>query len=178
MEEKWKDIKDYEGLYQVSNCGRIKSLINNNFKYKHKKEIILKQYLRTGYMNVILYDFNGKPKTKRVNRLVAQTFIPNTENKPTVNHKDENKLNNCVDNLEWATMQEQNIYGTRIERIKNKLYKKVIQFDEQGNQIKIWNSILEAENTLKIAKGKITCCCQKQYGRKTAGGYRWEYANE
>ena len=99
MEEIWRDIDGYEGLYQVSNKGRVKSL-------KYGKERILRPGWKTGgYLFVILCK-NGNQSKQRIHRLVAQAFIPNPNNKPQVNHLDENKKNNCVDNLEWATAKE------------------------------------------------------------------------
>ena len=101
MKETWKDIKGYEGLYQVSNYGRIKSVRNN---------IIRKTtYAGKGYRRVNLV-LNGKAKYYYIHRLVAEAFIPNEESKPLVNHKDLNILNNNVDNLEWCTSKENNNY--------------------------------------------------------------------
>ena len=103
--EIWKDVKGYESLYQVSNLGRIRS-IKNGIKIK-------KQYERpNGYMQVCLCQ-NGKITTYKTHRLVAEAFIPNINNLPEVNHKDENKINNCVDNLEWCTSSYNKNYGTR-----------------------------------------------------------------
>ena len=172
IEELWKDIPGYEGLYQVSNYGRIKS-------FKLKKERILKlRQSRCGYLLVVLYNFEHQSKCYSVHRLVAQCFVKNPNNKLTVNHKDENKLNNNANNLEWLTSLEQNLYGTRIQRLKQKLYKKVNQYDLDGNYIKTWNSIKDVETKLGISSSHITGCCKHNYGRKTIGGYRWEYANE
>ena len=105
MNEEWRDIKGYEGLYQVSNLGRVKSLPRerrNRQGYYYTKEKILKQTnTSTGYKKVEL--FNGTRKSYKVHRLVAQAFLNNEYNKPQVNHKDGNKINNNVNNLEWVT---------------------------------------------------------------------------
>lgn len=117
--EIWKDIKDFEGLYQVSNLGRIKRLpkkvYNNGLKNKNKyfisKEIILKpSTISKGYKGVILTK-DKKRYPKKVHRLVAQEFIPNPENKPQINHIDCNKTNNSVENLEWCTNSENQIHA-------------------------------------------------------------------
>ena len=99
--EIWKDVKGYEGLYQVSNFGKVKS-------FKESAKFGNPYLINSGFHVVTLY---LKDRTKRkfqVHRLVAETFIPNPENLPCVNHKDENKLNNCVSNLEWCTYQYNN----------------------------------------------------------------------
>ena len=136
MEEEWRDIKGYEGVYQVSNFGRVKScerevhfVKNTGTKFtKHFRERILSPNLSTpGYLTVMLYkdNCNGGPKQSRrlqIHRLVAEAFIPNPNNYPQINHKDEDKSNNCVDNLEWCTRKYNMNYGTLPSRIsvKNK----------------------------------------------------------
>ena len=115
MNEVWKDIKDYEGLYQVSNLGRIKRLkkITKWFSVNHlcervdEEKILCQEKNTTGY-NTVKLNKDGKTKKKNVHRLVAEMFIDNVKNKKTVNHKDGNKQNNCVENLEWATYGENN----------------------------------------------------------------------
>lgn len=138
MQEVWKDIKGYEGLYQVSNFGRIKSLerkrIDRNQILPEKILSIRKK--ENGYLTVSL-NKNTKDKKHLVHRLVAQAFIPNIDNKPCINHKDENKTNNNVDNLEWCTHK----YNSNYNNLFKKRYKKVNQYDLQGNFIKEWNSI-------------------------------------
>lgn len=185
MKEIWKDIKNYEGLYQVSNLGRIKSLtkfINNNPKnikigYYTKEKILKPFYNPKGYQLVRLYK-NNKNYTKKIHRLVAEAFIPNYENKSQVNHIDGNKQNNKVENLEWCTNQENqkhswehNLHKRRIGK-ENKLSKVVYQYDLKGNFIKVWNSVEEARKTLHISN--ISSVCNKK--RNSAGGYIWEYA--
>ena len=118
--EIWKDVVGYEGLYQVSNLGRVKSV--DRYKDNHGTKQLVKEKIKTtrkdkqGYLLLDLYK-NNKKKTVRVHRLVAMAFIPNPQNKETVNHIDGNKENNTVENLEWATQKEQNehIYATGLK---------------------------------------------------------------
>ena len=171
MIEEWKDIKGYEGLYQVSNLGRVKSL-------KFGKERILKTGVdRYGYISVNLYK-NNKRKLCKVHRLVAEAFIPNLENKPEVNHLDEDKTNNMVSNLEWCTRNENVNHGTRNKRISKKL--KVIS---KGTKIKAidiangeWNeycSIRECARQLELDSSNIRKCLNGE--RRHTGGYMFEY---
>jgi hypothetical protein len=161
MDEIWKDI--FED-YQVSSYGRIKS-------FKNGKEKILKPYsTKKGYLEIDLHK-NDKRKVFKVHRLVANAFIPNPHNLPQVNHKDENKLNNRVENLEWCTTLYNNNYGTRNERIG----KRVLQYDKQGNFIREWESMAEAERVIGIYRQQICDCCRGYRGAKTAGGYIWKY---
>lgn len=125
MEEVWKDIKDYEGIYQVSNQGRVKSLARVDRYYvdgvlyrRPRKERILKQEDHHGYKRVSLMK-NSKPKWFFVHRLVAEAFIPNPDNLPQVNHKSEVKSENSVENLEWCTEEYNKNYGTMKERLSN-----------------------------------------------------------
>lgn len=103
QDEIWKDVKHYEGLYVVSNYGRVKNVRTNHYLVQHNNG--------RGYLQVNLWKFN-KGRREYVHRLVAMAFIPNPENKPTVNHKDEDKQNNYVENLEWMTYKENNNYGS------------------------------------------------------------------
>lgn len=161
--EIWKDIKDYEGLYQVSNYGRVKSL---GGKSNHKKSIVLKQNKdKNGYFFVIL-KHNGTSKYYKVHRLVAEAFIPNPNNKPQVNHLDENKQNNNVYNLEWASCKE---------NIRYSQSKKVNQYSKDGQFIKTWDCITEAAEKLNIQITNITACCRGYGKHKTTGGYIWKY---
>jgi hypothetical protein len=126
MEEIWRDIEGYEGLYQVSNLGRVKSLyrvtISNSGRRYTCQEMILRQGVSTrNYRNVVLRK-NCSSKTYSVHQLVARAFIPNPDNLPMINHKDENPSNNCVDNLEWCTAKYNSNYGTSVERmLKSKI---------------------------------------------------------
>ena len=188
--EVWKDIKNYEGHYQVSNYGRIKSvdkLVNSGLKNNKKvlkKGKILKQLKRSnGYLAVGLC--NGETqKSKSVHRLVAEAFIPNLNNYKNINHKDENKENNNVSNLEWCDNLYNNTYGTRLDRIAKKLInnpkisKKVNQYDKQGNFIKQWSSTMEVQRKTGISNTHISACCLNKKNYKTAEGYVWKYVEE
>lgn len=180
-DEIWKDIKGYEGLYQISNFGRIKSLCR---KFRNK-DIILKPLIGKGnYLQINLYK-NGKMLKYQIHRLVAETFIINSDNLPCINHKDENRQNNCVKNLEWCTYQYNNSYGNRLEKVSynNKFSKRIIQYSKNDEFIKEWNNARTAiiennffkKNNTKLItiKRAILNCCERQ--RKTAYGFKWEY---
>ena len=173
MQLEWKVIPDYGNMYLVSNYGDIKSLKNG-----HEK-ILSQMTSRDGYKTVYLTKF-GKSKTKLVSRLVAQAFIPNPNNLPEVNHKDEDKSNNKIDNLEWCTHKYNSNYGTRTARIIpktiDKTRKPVDQYNDDGVLIKEWYSTNEAARTLGIIQQNITKCCQGK--RYHAGGYVWKYHNK
>lgn len=171
--EIWRDIKDYEELYQISNLGNIRSKKN----CLNKKPSIT----NVGYYVVGLY--NGKNKNYLVHRLVAQAFISNPNNYSDVNHKDGNKLNNNVNNLEWCSHKSNMVHARDILGVKtgpkgyigknSKLSKKVVQLDKNDNIIKIWDSISDVERELKISNGNICSCIKGKY--HTSGGYKWKY---
>lgn len=169
--EIWKDIKGYEGLYQVSNCGRIKSF--------HKKEngAIIKVAVKRGYYQAGLRK-NGLRKFYQVHRLVAQAFIENKDNLPQVNHIDENKLNNNVENLEWCTVSYNNCYGTRLKRVyeNNKSRKPVVFYDLKNNIVKEFSSIMEAHRITKIPTSCIVHSCKNKDIKPRK--YIWRYKSE
>ena len=166
MNEIWRDIEGYEGLYQISNKGRVKSLHNGS-------ERILRPVIdRYGYYYIMLYNDSVR-KYFKIHRLVAQAFISNPENKPQVNHKDENKKNNCIENLEWATAKENSNYGTRNERVADSRSKPILQYSKSGDFIRGWKSAREVERMLGIANSHIIACCKGK--RKSAGGFVWQY---
>ena len=132
MTEIWKNIEGYEGKYQVSNLGQVKSMIGQE-KVLHPKKH------RNGHLQIGLHK-DKKRKTMYIHRLVAQAFIPNPDNLPCVNHKDENPSNNNVDNLEWCTQKYNCNYGTRVNRImeaKKQQYKKIYKYSFNEYSIKI-----------------------------------------
>lgn len=189
MEEKWEIIKDFE-KYSISNLGNVKNNKNNKIKKPTPNE--------KGYMRVFLRK-NNKNHTKYVHRLVAETFIPNPENKPTVNHEDGNKTNNVICNLTWATCDEQvkhalknglikkgkesPMYGRKlsyeirekmkIKRNLNKVFfnKPINQYELDGTYIKTWECINDA---IKFYNNKsIEYCCKGR--RKSASGFQWKF---
>lgn len=176
--EIWKDVPGYEGVYQASNKGNIRSVdryIECRGTMRMQKGKMLKPYIgKFGYKQVILY--NKKPKLFKVHRLVAMAFIPNPENLPQVNHKDEDKTNNNVENLEWCTCLYNLTYNDlhhRRNNMNNKKSKQVVQIKE-GKVIATYPSINEAARVLKCDSGNIVRCCKRE--KKTAYGYQWKYA--
>ena len=173
--EIWKDIKGYEGLYQVSNLGNVKRTLFINRMTTKAKEKQLKPYTNDkGYVQVTLHK-DGRAKLCFLHRLVAEAFIPNEDNLPQVNHKDENKGNNNADNLEWCSVKYNLEYGTARQRQANTIKQKVEQYDLQGNLLKIWDGVVDASKELKINANNISSCCHDK--RKTAGGYVWKYSD-
>ena len=171
--EIWKDIEGYEGLYQVSSLGRVRSLDRKMDRRFCKGRILKNKRDGQGYQQVCLC-VNKTHKYCYIHRLVAQAFIPNPQNKETVNHKDENKTNNHVDNLEWMTMKENANYGTRNERCKHKA-KPFFQI-KNGFVVKRWDSTYEAAKSLNVSKSAIqsALCGDSIYCQD----YLWRYVYE
>lgn len=168
--EIWKDIKGYEGLYQISNFGRVKSFCLNK-----KGKIRALSTFSTGYVYVGL-SRNALTKHHLVSILVAEHFIPNPENKKFVNHKDGNKKNNRFYNLEWSTQSENTKHSMyTLGNINDYGIKPVNQIDlRTGNVIKNFPSQNEASKTTNISQSAISKCCLGK--RKSAGGYGWKFA--
>lgn len=175
--EEWRPVKGYEGLYEVSNFGRVKSLerdvkCKGNSKRTIKETILNPENGVKGYLRVYLYK-DGKYIRKQVHRLVAEAFIPNPLNLPCINHKGETPSKNFVWQLEWCTIQYNNTYGNRIDKQKVKLFKPVLQFDLNGNFIKEYTSIKEVEIENGLNHSLISRCCLGKV--KTAYKYIWKY---
>ena len=172
--EVWSPVKGYEGLYKVSTMGNAKSL---NYNKTGKEKVMKLTKDPKGYLRLHLSK-DGKVKTFQVHRLVAQAFIPNPDNLPCINHKDENPLNNHYSNLEFCSYQYNNTYGRRIERVtkamtNGKLSKPVCQYSLDGEFIKEWPSLKEVQRQLGFNKGNLSACCRGKY--KQAYGYIWRY---
>lgn len=166
--EIWKPIKSYQGRYEVSSLGNVRSL---NFNKTGVSKILKPISNTRGYTSVCLC-LNNEKSIFRINRLVAEAFIPNPENKPQVNHKDENKTNNKVENLEWSTPKENANHGTRSLRIAKKQSKKVIQMDMHGNYLKTHVSATSLKS-FGYSQGTISMVCRGE--REFAYGYKWKY---
>ena len=175
-------MNGWEGIFQVSNTGKVRRF------YKNGTINTLKGVkIQSGYKSVLLKT-PEKFKCEFIHRLVAKAFLPNPDGLPQVNHKDENKTNNCVDNLEWCTHKYNSNYGTKNKRVSksktNNTYNMTpVRCIETGI---IYPTIHEAERQTGILTSGITACCKgtvysERNGftkRHTAGGYHWEYIKE
>lgn len=175
MTKIWKDIPGYEGLYQASIYGYIRSvdrIVYKGKKYvptKIKGKIISPWVDKTGYLKANLYK-NGKRKCEKMHQLIAKTFIPNPERKATVNHKDENPFNNTVLNLEWMTNKENVNYGTRIQRVKEKYGYHILRISPNGST-NYFFTLHEAEKKTGIPRQSISYAIKHKTKLK---GYVWE----
>lgn len=186
MEEVWKDIRGYEGLYQVSNLGNVRSL---NYGHRGITRNLVPKVNNRGRPWVELAK-DGRRKALLIYRLVAIEFIPNENNYPEVNHKDENVFNNRADNLEWCTRKYNidysfGLHPERRSKVDRSLHKtgrknenrknlKVEQLDMDGNVIREWPNARSVFNSTGMSDWSISECCRGN--RKKAYGFRWRYA--
>lgn len=166
--EIWLDIKGYEGLYQVSNHGRVRSL---NYWKTGKVKILSPSKDKDGYFQVVLCK-NGKRKGYRVHRLVAEAFVPNWFNDPQINHIDENKENNNVDNLEWCDCKYNINYGKHNDRVSESKSKPVLQFTKTGEFVREWSSTMEVGRN-GFTQQQVSNCCNGI--RQSHKGYIWKF---
>lgn len=174
MIEEWRNIEGFEGLYQVSNYGNVRSLNYHNWGIVKNLTPIVDRY---GYERVCMCK-NGKQFNRLIHRMVAVAFIDNPNTFPQINHINETKTDNRFDNLEWVTANKNANHGTRNQRMsqskRNKNCKSVIQMDVQGCEIRKWVSFMEINRVLGYDVGFLARCCK---GRcETAYGYKWRYA--
>ena len=175
--EKWKEIEGFPH-YEVSNYGKVRSK-DRYVKHPYGKRILKGKVLaggldKDGYKLVSLYYGDGGKATAKVHRLVSIAFIPNPEDKPQVNHKDGNKINNHVDNLEWATCSEnvQHSFDTNLKQPSRR--KKVAQIDLKTNEvIRVYESATQAARENNFNRGKICDCARGE--RNHHSGFNWEY---
>lgn len=175
MEEVWKDIPGYEGLYQASNIGRIRG-VDRYIGYKNGRKRLWKGQIKTqrldykGYLRVEICK-DGTQKTEFVHQLVALAFIPNPDKKPYINHKDGNPQNNNTENLEWCTPRENTIHSINV--LKNGI-KTVNQYDLDGNFIASYPSLIEAERQTGVSRHGISNVAAGR--RNKAGNFKWRLA--
>lgn len=218
-EEIWKDIPGYEGRYQVSNIGHVRSL---NYCGKGVVSLLKLTTDKDGYHVIFIYSKEQSVRRYRcfrVGRLVGIVFIPNPDNKPEIDHINGIRTDDRIENLRWVTRKENDNnphclkkksetrmgklnpqYGKKASsELRNKLseshkgikhsetwirnsamgkWKKVVQIDADGQIVKVWDSIKDATETIRVPKGKISSVCHHYPGRKTCGGYRWEFWHE
>lgn len=172
MQEIWKEIPNSNGLYFVSSLGKVKSV--NPSRLHGNKEHFLKPYvINSGYEVIEIYTGVGKRKKHLVHKLVAEAFIPNPDNLPCINHKDENKLNNSLENLEWCSYKYNNNYGTARIRQIEKMGRRVSQYDLNEHWIASFLSVKVASKYTNTSATYISDCCK---GKCTsAKGYIWKY---
>ena len=180
MKEEWKEIPGYEGLYEASSLGRIRSMDKTIKTYNggsyiragmEKKPCVNK----SGYFRLNLCK-DGISKSCLVHRLVAKAFIPNGSNLPEVNHINENKLDNRIENLEWCSYQYNMNWGYHNENVGRTNGKPVVQFTIEETKVKEYYSSYEASRMTGITEQSINLCCLGR--RQHAGGFRWKYAND
>lgn len=189
MKEEWRTIKETNGKYSVSNLGNVKrnehytivrptSQHPNGAKMFYKEKQVKKHICKEGYETVNLQIDTNKKIVVKIHRLVAKAFIPNPNNLPQVNHKDEDRTNNSVYNLEWCDSKYNNNYGTRKSKLAKTSGIKVAQYSASGDLIKIWDSISQAS---KHFGSKTTSCirrvCKNEPGRNTYKGFIWRYVD-
>ena len=184
--EIWKDILGYEGLYQVSNTGKVKSLKRKVYagrgrmRWQYERILSKNKTNGNGY-KIVTLNKDGKGQNKYIHRLVAETFLENPYNYKYINHKDENKSNNCVDNLEFCTAQYNSTYNNLhirngLKNRNNKYSKKILQLNDNDEIINIFPSISEASRQLNVSQQAISDCLRGI--QLHSANYKWKYADD
>lgn len=189
MKEEWRTIKGTNDKYSVSNLGNVKrnehyTIVSPTSQHPNGAKMFYEEKEVKGYIDkegyrIVYLQAPNKKITKKVHRLVAEAFIPNPNNLSQVNHKDENRLNNSVQNLEWCDAKYNANHGTRKDKLKKISGIRVAQYDLSGNLIKIWDSISQASQYFgtKTTAG-IRRVCKKEPGRNTYKGFIWRYVDK
>ena len=167
--EEWLPVLNYEGVYSISNLGRVMS------HHWGKQRVLRQRINKRGYVHVNLSK-DGKIKTFRVHSLVAKHFVPNPRELTEINHKDEDKLNNRADNLEWCTRSYNVNYGKRTDKHRASIIKNVVQYDKNGEFITTYDSLTQASQAVGATVSNIAACCKGK--RHCARGYIWKYVKE
>lgn len=180
MEEIWKPIAGYKNSYEVSSKGRVRSLARVIYRKNGRKQFIKEKLITPadngkGYYRVRLAK-NGKNTAYAVHRLVASSFIPNPKEFPEINHKDENKSNNFVENLEWCDRVYNMNYGTGKNRMSLANSIPIVQIDSDGKIIKEWRSCVEAARELGLHSQNIDLCVKGKI--KQIKGYMFREADK
>ena len=177
--EEWKPVKNYEQYYEVSSLGRIRSLDRKTIfkdgrvRQFYGKVLIINTVNNSGYLTVSLHD-RGKSKTFLVHRIVAEAFVENPNQYTEVNHIDQNKKNNRVENLEWCTNKENVNHGNEIERGAKKQRRNFVQLDMDGNLVKVWSGFKKMQRETGVQRKSVYECCVGK--RDSYMGYKWKYA--
>lgn len=189
MKEEWRTIKGTNDKYSVSNLGSVKrnehyTIVSPTSQHPNGTKMFYREKGVKGYINkegykIVYLQASDKKIVKKVHRLVAEAFIPNPNNLSQVNHKDEDRLNNSVQNLEWCDAKYNANHGTRKDKLRKISGIRVAQYDLSGNLIKIWDSISQAS---QYFGAKTTACirrvCKKEPGRNTYKGFVWRYVDK
>ena len=189
--EIWKPIDGYEGYYEVSSTGLLRSVdhsvvraVNGGLRVSTVRGRFIKARIGKNGYKIVTLSREGIRKHFTLHRIVAIAFVPNPYNYNCVNHKDENKLNNKPDNLEWCTHRYNDNYGTKPKKISQShlrnppRFREVSQFSENGAFIKTFHSAASAARKTGVDSSWIIACCRGTKHAKTAGGFKWKYADE
>lgn len=179
MAEIWRNIRGYDGLYMVSNCGRVKTLHATD-SYPHNKDGILQNNASSNGYSMVALCKKGIIKRFLVHRLVAEAFIPNPNRLPVVNHKDENKSNNNASNLEWVSQKQNLLHSNVLKKMKTASVKKqqkpVLMYDRKGKFICEYESITMAAKAIGSYQQSVSLCCYGQL--KFTKGYSFKFKNQ